>query len=293
MPDIRLYVACHKEIQLPEHPFLYPVQVGAAMATQCFQGMLQDNTGQHISAKNHSYCELTAQYWVWKNQHADYYGFFHYRRFLTLQQQQKRICTIYPNITTEILQRNGYTPAYLEQFISQYALLLPCGENTAETVYEKYANAAHHAREDLELMAALVVQHQPEYQLAAEQYLNGHTQYYFNMYIMRHDLFQQYCQWLFPLLEQFDKSNNWDKYGDDRLALRVDGYLAERLFGIWYTYQKAHNQVQSIELPWMYFAMEGKKKYYGQWLKETLLPAGSKRKQAAKGISQKLGALKK
>ena len=292
MPDIRLYVACHKEIQLPEHPFLYPVQVGAAMTTQCFQGMLRDDTGEHISAKNHSYCELTAQYWAWKNQKADYYGFFHYRRFLTLQQQQKRICTIYPDVTMELLQRNGYEPAHLQQFVSRYDLLLPCGETTAETVYEKYAGAAHHVGEDLEWMAALVTQYQPEYQAALQQYLTGQRQYYFNMYIMRHELFQQYCRWLFPLLERFDRSNNWDKYGEDPLALRVDGYLAERLFGVWYTYQTTQNQIRSIELPWMYFAMDSKKAYYKQRLKESLLPAGSRRKRTARCISQKLGALK-
>ncbi len=27
------------------------------------------------------YCELTAQYWAWKNEDADYYGFCHYRRY--------------------------------------------------------------------------------------------------------------------------------------------------------------------------------------------------------------------
>ena len=32
---------------------------------------------------NSAYCELTTQYWVWKNIDADYYGFIHYRRFLS------------------------------------------------------------------------------------------------------------------------------------------------------------------------------------------------------------------
>ncbi len=81
MPDIRLYIACHKEAALPSMPFFYPVQAGAALATQQFENMLQDDTGNHISEKNKSYCELTVQYWAWKNQRADYYGFFHYRRF--------------------------------------------------------------------------------------------------------------------------------------------------------------------------------------------------------------------
>ena len=46
-----------------------------------FKETLHDNDGENISSKNPMYCELTAQYWAWKNADADYYGFCHYRRY--------------------------------------------------------------------------------------------------------------------------------------------------------------------------------------------------------------------
>ena len=55
--------------------------------------MLHDDEGDNISNKNKTYCELTAQYWAWKNMEADYYGFFHYRRYFHLIQMRiRKIC---------------------------------------------------------------------------------------------------------------------------------------------------------------------------------------------------------
>ena len=83
-PDIRIFIACHKPTYVPENSLFYPVQVGAALTNKRFEHMAyRDNEGEHISEKNPDYCELTAQYWAWKNMEADYYGFFHYRRYFS------------------------------------------------------------------------------------------------------------------------------------------------------------------------------------------------------------------
>lgn len=279
MADIRLYVACHKPVSLPQHPCLTPVQAGSAFAAQYIADMLHDDAGEHISAQNPSYCELTVQYWAWKNQKADYYGFFHYRRFMSFQPKRNEVCKVYLEPNEKILQQNGYDLQSLQQFVTEYDVIVPCAEETTETVYQKYANAPHHYAEDMNLMIALIEQYQPEYKTAMDQYLHGHKQYYFNMYVMKQEWFYRYCEWLFSLLKQFDQSNNRAKYNNDKVAMRVDGYLAERLFGIWYTYQLHQNTIHSIEVPWLYFAMGDKKMYCKQRLKNILLPPGSKRKR--------------
>lgn len=74
-PDIKIFVACHKPSYVADNVYLYPIQVGAALAKTRLD-MLHDDEGENISGKNKSYCELTAQYWAWKNIEADYYGFF-------------------------------------------------------------------------------------------------------------------------------------------------------------------------------------------------------------------------
>ena len=85
MANIYIAVACHKKSVLPDNSLFHPVQVNADHASELLM-MEHDNTGDNISDKNASYCELTAQYWVWKNIEADYYGLCHYRRFLTFKE---------------------------------------------------------------------------------------------------------------------------------------------------------------------------------------------------------------
>ena len=70
---------------LVRNPLFVNMIAGADYQTKPIpEEMTPDNTGDNISLKNRSYCELTTQYWAWKNAEADYYGFCHYRRFFTL-----------------------------------------------------------------------------------------------------------------------------------------------------------------------------------------------------------------
>ena len=76
--DIKVIVATHKPYAMPADDMYLPLQVGAEGKEPI--GFTGDNTGEHISAKNATFCELTGLYWAWKNLEADYIGLAHYRR---------------------------------------------------------------------------------------------------------------------------------------------------------------------------------------------------------------------
>ena len=80
-PHIKIFVSAHKPSTFPDGASIIPIQVGAQNAGTLFEDTLHDNEGDNISTQNPMYCELTAQYWAWKNADADYYGFCHYRRY--------------------------------------------------------------------------------------------------------------------------------------------------------------------------------------------------------------------
>lgn len=266
--DIKLFVCCHKYENVPEHPLLVPIQVGAALAEQHFDGFLHDDTGENISTKNRSYCELTAQYWAWKNVDADYYGFFHYRRYLYPALNAKLPYVLKRTVSIDSF---GFDSFY--ELIEKYDLICPKAEDMHLTVREQYVMSKPHVALDLELAEQILIEQHPEMQQAAETYFSGTKQYFGNIYIMNSHIFHEYCQWLFPILEEFEK--RCDMTGRSAQELRAPGYIAERLFGVFYTHKR--DDLKCLELPRIHFESDvhllAKK-----CMINTLLPPGSRRR---------------
>ena len=84
-PTVKIVVATHKKYEMPKDGMYLPLHVGAegkkdSNGNALDLGYQKDNTGENISKKNASYCELTGLYWAWKNLKDDYIGLEHYRR---------------------------------------------------------------------------------------------------------------------------------------------------------------------------------------------------------------------
>ena len=274
MAEIKLMVSCHRPFPVPEHPLLAPIQVGTALSGERFPGFLHDDEGENISGKNRSYCELTAQYWAWKNLRADYCGFFHYRRYLYPDAEAKLPYRIEGIPTPELLDRLGYDR--FSDLIGQYDLILPKRVNMHLPVREHYASAPFHHRKDLELMEALIRERCPDYVPAMEKYLSGTECYFGNIFIARWEVFESYCGWLFPLLAECDRRADLAGYGPQEQ--RVEGYLAERLLGVWATH---HRELRQLELPRVHFIADPAQRRKQQ-LVNFLLPPGSKRRSVVK-----------
>lgn len=279
MADIRLFVCCHQQAEIPNHPLLVPVQVGAALAETHFPNFLYDDTGENISKKNRSYCELTAQYWAWRNVKADYLGFFHYRRYLYPEVGCNRPYRIERGVNLPLLDKLGY--GGFAEIICQNDLIAPIGEDMNIPVREHYANAPHHHQRDIDLIERIVRERCPEMTGAMEENLSGTVCRFGNIYIMRRQVFHHYCSWLFPLLGEFDRRADIGGYSIQEQ--RVDGYLAERLFGIYLTFHRG--VLKTLELPRVHFYTG--REYLQRQILNGLLPPGSKRRSLVKAMRGK------
>lgn len=259
---VNIYVVCHKDAYIPDLKCLKPIQVGADLADDKLDGMLYDNTGENISNKNKSYCELTAQYWAWKNEDADYYGFFHYRRYFSFNTYQNFEEDGWGNIvldrlTDDDLQKYHIDDEHIQKLVSNYDVItvkardinenrkLSGGAELKNNYTEYGVSDAQHIA-DLDTAIKIIVDKYPEFQKAVESYMHDDKAYECNMFIMSKTLYSEYCIWLFDILSELEKNINLKNYNQEEL--RVMGFIAERLFGIYYTYLKENPSIKSLEL---------------------------------------------
>jgi lipopolysaccharide biosynthesis glycosyltransferase len=242
MKDIKIFVSCHKNSYVPNIPLLIPIQTNAANAKVRFSGMLYDDSGINISGKNDRYCELTAQYWAWKNAEADYYGFFHYRRYLSFNVEKHTteidgsLC--FATIDDYSLDKLGLNVEKMRDIIesSDIVTLEPVDVRVfgCQSVREQYATARQHHIEHLDLAINILNNKHPQYETDAKEYLGGTKGYFQNIYIMRSELFGEYCSWLFDMLDELDRQLDTSSYSE--YEIRYPGFIAERLFGIYLTH---------------------------------------------------------
>ncbi len=250
MSNIQILISCHKESEHPDSKILRPIQVGAANANRRFAGMLHDDDGENISEKNPMYCELTAQYWAWKNLDADYYGFCHYRRyfnFAPIQYPEDEWGNIIERYIDQQAARSyGFDDDTIQKLVQKYDIITTTRKDLRKigsryrSVMDQYRKAAKLHSKDLQCVLDIIDEKYPEYSSAAKKHCEGHTTSFCNMYILKKEIFEDYCAWLFDILAEFEKRTDMSRYSQE--ALRTPGHLGERLFGIYYLYLMEHNK---------------------------------------------------
>ena len=98
------------------------------------------------------------------------------------------------------------------------------------TLRSQYDAAPKLFVEDLNRVMEILVCRHPEYQQDVQTFLAGHTGRFCNMFIMHREVFQEYCAWLFPILEEFTTTADMSLYTKE--GLRTPGHLSERLLNV-------------------------------------------------------------
>lgn len=220
MKDVKIIVATHKKYQMPEDKMYLPLHVGCEGKNEIgYQG---DNTGDNISLKNPNYCELTGLYWSWKNLSNDYIGLVHYRRHFSMRAQKLQ--------NEKDKFKLVLTNNELQEKLDKYDIILPKKRNYfIETIYSHYEHTMH--IEPFIETGKIIKEKYPEYYAQFENLKHTTKMHAFNMFVMKKEYLNKYCEWLFDILFELEKRIDINQY--DAFHARVFGRISERLLDVW------------------------------------------------------------
>lgn len=233
--EITVAVATHKKYRMPSDGVYLPLQVGKSAHPESCLGFETDDSGDNISELNPYFSELTGLYWIWKNCTSKYKGIVHYRRHFSR-----------PGLFNTLGFRNGFVRIAREDdfrsLLKKYDIIVPRPRNyVIETVYSHYAHTL--PVEQLDTTREILNGFCPKYLKAFDEQMKSRKAHMFNMFIMRDSLMNEYCSWLFPILDELMKCIDPDKY--DAFNARYPGRISEILLDVWLN----TNHYKYVEMP--------------------------------------------
>jgi len=215
MIKTKIMVVTHKMSNMPSNNNLYiPTIVGPSKNSLNFTNFYRDDEGENIAEKNQNYCELTALFWAWKNLDVDYIGLTHYRR------------AFMSSINKDSLPDEQE----LNDIFSRVDVILPNRRNYfIESTWDHYKH--NHFENDLIEVKNLITNEYPSYLNSFNQVMKEKKSHRFNMFIMKKDLLNDYCEWLFDILLKLEQKVDISEY--DPYQSRIFGFISERLLDVW------------------------------------------------------------
>lgn len=233
--SIKILVATHREWQMPSSMIYLPIQVGSLNKESI--GYQRDDIGDNISHLNPYFSELTGLYWAWKNLSVDYLGLVHYRRYFAKDKVKYT-----PEAPIDSLVLNE---AALKDLLDQYDIIVPKKRHYyIETLYSHYANTLD--GNHLNICRDILTDIHPSYLKAFDRVMHQRSGYMFNMFVTKKDISDEYCEWLFPILE-----NLYRKVDVKNLSpfhQRLFGRVSEILWNVWL----AEQNYLIKEIPFVY-----------------------------------------
>ena len=175
----------------------------------------EKHTGDNIDSLNPWYCELTGLYYLWKHADDDIVGIEHYRRYFI-------------NETGSLLSESE-----IRKLLNEHDVIVTYySKNIHDTLYNRinYFKSIDVLKK---VAIALRFLHPEQYDLFVS-FLNSTYHYQFNMIIANKKIINEYCEWLFGILNLVK-----DNFNVEDFTKRSIGYVCEIvLFSFWLTYTK-------------------------------------------------------
>ena len=232
---LTIYASTHCHPVIVQNEFIVPLQLRKNI-TGLDLGYLSDDTGDNISNRGLSYGGgLPSFYWVWKNDYkSDYVGFCHYRRYFLLDEKHNYFQIEY--VTDEDgLKKIKFGDEYIRKILRKYDVVLSKKSRFVRTVWDIYSSKFD--ERDLIALELAIEQLCPEYSNIFYKYIkNGNRVPLFGMIVTSKEIFHDFCEWAFPIIDKLDEMKNPNKNSLSE-PRRID-YIFEHIMPLYFLKHK-------------------------------------------------------
>ncbi len=262
--NIKILVVTHVPYKLLEGKYFVSIHAGRAIASErskdgkinrsdyewLLENTIGDDSGDNISEKNRYYSECSALYWAWKNYdklgNPDYIGLMHYRRHFVFNDKyfesvpkgnwEKGLQFIKSDfINDEYLGKIGLNDQNIENVCNNYDLIVS-NDSDLEIIRNRNIREDYKTTilgtdvKDFDLMLEIINKKYPDYKDVILEKIFGYKKTLYQMFIMKKELFFEYCDFLFGVLFEVEKQVDFSAYSIN--GQRSLGYLAEIIMSI-------------------------------------------------------------
>lgn len=236
---LKILVCYHKDYTMPplDDGIMLPIHVGKALSDKDLhiQGdnELNGQPCDNISAKNDCYCELTALYWAWKNlkrlyPDVKYVGLYHYRRFFSFG--RKKFFGQITNKMSDEIKNYRVDGARVIRILEEGKIIT--GSEIIKPLPLNIDYCVAHVSDDYNIMCDVIKNDFPDYYNDFVSVMErGNSFFLANMFIMKYEDFEKYCEWIFAVLAKIEPLVPYQSY--NTFQKRVFGFMSERLFKVW------------------------------------------------------------
>ena len=229
---VKIFITAHKDFKNYRFNPVYNIIVDE-------KSQLKDNYNLNVLHaeegklfnKRKAYCEMEKLYYIYQlyqngTLSSKYIGFNHYRRYFDF----------------------GDNIPDLDYIFNNYDVILNKIWKIKETVREQYCQT--HICSKFDQILDIIKVTKPDYYEAALKVSNDNKLYICNLFIMKKEDFYKYCEFMFDILFEFDKRNNftsdkevlnytktifYNNISEANYQSRLEAFLSERISNIFYT----------------------------------------------------------
>lgn len=232
--DIKFYVITHLQYPFLDSDVIFPIATNKELGDRL--NILSSEENNEMFRYNDRLAEFSTMHWVWKNDYTSrYVGFFHYRRYLLVNDEKKDF-----NQLVEPASSCGFDYPYLQSVFNNYDVIVSNPQVLWTTLYNQYASL--HQIYLMDKALDFISRKYPHYRASFDTALASSAGYFCNLFIMKREYFNEYMTFLFSLFEEIK---------DDIIAapqVKPFAYLGERLLSGYIEYLK-RSAVRVKEVP--------------------------------------------